>query len=202
MQEAKFTVSVGGEGSSFDEWAEAIAKLDMPPDMARGFADMAVIGKDETAPWLATVTWDLDADDARPVAVELRAQQGQQVTAEAWRAVNVGSIIRETRARLRYVYQRISDRLDYGDAAALATAGRSALEGQPRRGRPPVYDDAHFERVAAIYNGAAKTPVRAVAEVLAGELRDPHILKDNRAKTWVREARRRGLIGERKRNDG
>lgn len=211
MQEHKITVTVGGENSStFEEWQSTLARLGMDPDAATAVQDLVSISQDETAPWEATVTWAIDGETATPVAVELRSRNGQPVTPEAWRTVKVAAVISETRHRLGWTYERVSDVLagkGNAEAAAKAQALTDPLADSPRRGRRSIYDAAHFARVAGLYNAAVSSgdtrPVRTVAHQLAATIDDPQLTKDNRVKAWVREARKRGLIhGERNNENG
>ncbi|MEE2528302.1 hypothetical protein V1639_04555 [Pseudarthrobacter sp. J75] len=211
MQEHRITVSIGGENSSsFDEWQATVARLGMDREAAKAVQDLAAASHDETAPWETTVTWAIDGETATPVAVELRSRNGQPVTPEAWRAVKVAAVVSETRNRLGWTYERVSEVLagkGKADAAAAAQAYADPLQDIPRRGRRSIYDAAHFERVAGLYNAAASSgdtrPVRTVAHQLAAAMQDPQLTKDNRVKAWVREARKRGLIhGERNKENG
>jgi hypothetical protein len=59
----------------------------------------------------------------------------------------------------------------------------------PKRGRPPLYDHAHFAEVERVYRGSPGRPVMAVAEAFN--------VSRWTAVGWVRRARALGLIGRR-----
>ena len=211
MEELRITVSYGGEDpGDFSKLKADIDRLGIDPETGNTLVDLASVWDDKTAPWEVTVTWAVEADTATPIAVDLRARNGQPVTPEAWRAVKVAAVIRETRARLGWQHERVAGILaGQGDteAAVKAQRGSDALSERPRPGRRSIYDAAHYARVADLYKTAVQAgdtrPVRAVANQLAATLDDPQLTKDNRVKAWVREARKRGFIhGERYNGDG
>jgi hypothetical protein len=82
------------------------------------------------------------------------------------------------------------------------------FERRPQRrgrgkGRPAQYSDERYRRVGAVYMAAfadattRHAPVRAVAKAFAGEVEGNLLAaNDKRARSWVREARRRGYIRE------
>lgn len=76
----------------------------------------------------------------------------------------------------------------------VADIARSQLErlpaDAPRQGRPPIYDDAHYEEVAGVYRQAHRRqqpPTAAVAESWG--------VNRSTAAGWVRRARRLELLG-------
>lgn len=211
MEELPITVAYGGEDPGhFGALKADIERLGIDPETGKLLADLASVWDDSAAPWEVTVTWALEADSATPVAVELRARNGQPVSPDAWRAVKVAAVVRETRARLGWQHERVAGILaGQGDteAAVKAQRGSSALSERPRPGRRSIYDAAHYARVADLYNAAVRAgdtrPVRTVAHQLAATLKDPQLTKDNRVKAWVKGARKRGFIhGERNNASG
>lgn len=72
------------------------------------------------------------------------------------------------------------------EAVRLAAA---AARPKGRGGRPPTYSDEHYARVAQVYREALTDPVLAVQAAL-----DPDGPDRARAASWVRQARRRGLL--------
>lgn len=64
-------------------------------------------------------------------------------------------------------------------ASALAKPG-------PRRGRPPLYPEGHWQAVAGVYSEAADRPVVAVA--------DHFMVAPSTARKWVERARRLGYL--------
>ncbi len=154
------------------------------------------------APWMVRVTWHLADGTATPVGVELRGAHGQAVTAEAWRTVRVREVIDTSRAIVRgwAVVGRVV--ATHGSApdeqtAALARETSEAFQPPRKRGAPPKYDPAHYQRVADAYNAATDVldprPVRAVVREFGLDEDDP---TDYRPKAWVRTARKRGLLND------
>lgn len=160
-------------------------------------------------PYMARVTWRIGDGTAVPVGVELRSTHGEPIKAAAWRSVQVGQLIDLTRKFARgwatglgivALYQQDSETL------ARAKATERALASPRKRGAPPKYASDHYRRVAEVYNAATAlgdpNPVRAVAKAFAEEF--PGVTKpdDYRPKAWVRTARRKHLITDRKDDRG
>jgi hypothetical protein len=61
-----------------------------------------------------------------------------------------------------------------------------AAAGGRRVGRPPLYGQAHFERVAAVYRATPRSPTVAVADAFG--------VPRTTSRKWVARARRMGLL--------
>jgi len=155
------------------------------------------------APWMVRVTWHLADGTATPIGVELRGAHGQAVTAEGWRTVRPREVIDISRGVVRGL--ALAGRLvaTHGSApneqvAAQFASTADAFQPPRKRGAPPTYTPAHYQRVADAYNAATDVldprPVRAVVHEFGLE-DDP---TDYRPKAWVRTARKRGLLNDRR----
>jgi hypothetical protein len=168
-------------------------------DLDNPTARLAVSVEQPEPFWEAVVTFEVGAAGTVPVAIKLQSTRGRPVTAEVWKLVKVGSVIKEAVEQVSW----------------LAPLSRHPEQASPfetgpqqrrwRKGRPAIYSDAHYQRVGQIYMAAVednRPPVRAVAQVFADE--DPQQWgrltagDDKRARAWVRAARARGYITDQK----
>lgn len=143
--------------------------------------------------WEAVVTFQLDADAAVAVGIELRSTQGQPVTGAAWQRLKVAQVVQEAREMVSWLRALTED----PEQAEPVVSG----DYRPRSpGRPPTFTSAHYRQVAAVYQavraGGRRDPVQAVAETFEGAY--PRLTErgDHRARGWVAEARARGYITE------
>lgn len=164
------------------------------------------------APWAAHVTWQVTEGRAVPAAVTLYAMRGQPVTAEAWRGVRVADVIEQSRASSEALQQLLHT---MGELAATVDAAPPDERQQERarraealhaarprkRGGQPHYGEDHYRRVAQVYSAAIAAsdprPVLAVVRALGLDPKTDH----TRAKGWVAQARKRGLIPPATRED-
>lgn len=165
---------------------------------------LAALGDDQPAPWTVTVEWSFPkSGTAVPVAIELRSSTGAPVNAEVWRSVRVRDVLSWTRFRLRETGRVLLPALRSAAAKSVRGKVRALSEPDPGKpGRSATYDNAHFERVAALHRQAlatsSKTPLRDVAEALEStgldDYRGVTSEGDSRVKGWVAACRRRGLM--------
>ena len=141
--------------------------------------------------WEAAVTFEVGAQGAVPTGVEVRSTQGKRLTRAVWDRVRVGEVLGEAAAVARWL-------------APVTRADVTPFETEPQHrgrgmGRPSVYSDAHYRRVADVYRAAlaaGRPPVRAVAQAFAGGAPGLTDSRDARARAWARAARARGYLGE------
>lgn len=204
MEEQDITISYGGDDTGdFGALEYDIDRLNVEGRNGEELQDnlkaFFSVWEDRTAPWEVTVTWHIEDGRAVPVGLALKSRTGQRVTPEAWRSVRVTEVIDESRRRLQWQQEWVGKRLEREgstDAAATAQAGAQALG---RRGR---FGDAHYRRVADLYNSerasGSTRPMKAIKAQLAEEMKTPALKQsgDYRVKGWITEARKRGLIGE------
>lgn len=178
-----------GFGAAGPTWADSAM---LPP----GAEDLAPF----PYPWAVIVTWGLDGDHYVVSGVELRAMHGQPVDAAAWRAVRLAEVVERARRETVALREAVGGLLDRARVPHEPLPEALKTTSQPRRGRPADYTREHYERVARIYTEALtartrrRSPVRAVAQALAAEFPGLDSSSDNRARGWVRQARRLGLI--------
>lgn len=88
------------------------------------------------------------------------------ITTGMWRAIPIGHVVDAAIAgQVRFLRGLESDSnwRESAAARALAAAGEASI-GKRKPGRPPLYDRAHFERVANVYKKGGRAPTKAVAE--------------------------------------
>jgi hypothetical protein len=154
--------------------------------------------EDPAAPWQVTVTWRFTDEAAIPIAIEVRANGDEPITARAWRTIRVQEVIDASRRRLSTELQIEALRGDYGPEITPELAGavfEARSEGKRRPGRPRHHTDEFLAEVAQVYADAvahhSPRPVREVAEHFANKgVSDA----PTAAKGWVSEARHQGFI--------
>jgi hypothetical protein len=170
------------------------------------------------APYAARVTWQVADGRAVPTAVTLHAMHGQAVTAQAWRSVRLSEVIERSRGMAGMVAGLPAEVHRMGNAVGRALgkeaqpepphvahsrAAAQAFRRHPerKRGGPPQFSEDHYRRVAEVYLAAVAVsdphPVLAVVKAFGGDPRTDRV----RAKGWVAQARRRGLIPPTTRED-
>lgn len=76
----------------------------------------------------------------------------------------------------------------------VVRAAAAAAKPKGRGGRPPMYSDEHYATVAQLYREALTEPVQAVKAALDPDPDTGPGTGRARAASWVRQARRRGLL--------
>ena len=182
----RVAVPIGGP-TIRDHRARASA-LGLDPDSR----EARLVTVEETEPdWQAVVSFEVGSSGAVPISVAIESNRGQPVTRAVWDRVRVAEVIREAAETVAWLGPVVFK-------PDMITP--IAVDDRPRgrgRGRPATYSDAHYRRVADIYSNAGKRPVRAVAAAFASDFPGITGSTDRRARSWVREARRRGYISER-----
>jgi hypothetical protein len=147
--------------------------------------------------WEAVVRFEVGAKGIVPIGVEIVSTRVEPITRTVWDRVRLIEVIDEAVALVAWLgpVSRHPERAE-------------PFERRPQRrgrgkGRPAQYSDEHYRRVGAVYMAAfadattRHAPVRAVAKAFAGEVEGNLLAaNDKRARSWVREARRRGYIRE------
>lgn len=137
-------------------------------------------------------------DTQRPPRPLARGARWEPITSGLVRGLRVADLVRDGRAHLG----QLSDWLARQPSTTQKAARRAANPSKP--GRPSQYNDAHYRKVADLYRAnQGHAPAKAVHAALAAqgqEFSSPHDTEAQRAQVrkWIAEARRRGLIGERK----
>jgi hypothetical protein len=120
------------------------------------------------------------------------------LSSEIVRSLRVGELVDESRENLSLLAEWYAG-LPEGQQRSAARRSRLVTKG---RGRPHDRDQAHYERVAALYREATakgvRGPAKFVTERLAeqGEMFTSADESARRAQTrkWLAESRRRGLL--------
>lgn len=150
--------------------------------------------------WEAVVTFEVHDGEAVATGVEVSSTVGQRLTRAVWQRVRLAEVIGEAAAMADWM------RPSRPHQAPLPAAKKPRDPGLRGPGRPREYDDAHYQRVAAIYMKAKehghRAPVRAVARALVKDFPGLTDRTDARARTWVRTARVRGFINDAKADRG
>lgn len=138
--------------------------------------------------WEAVVTFDVGADGAVPIGVEVRSTGRERVTRALWDRVKVGEVIREAAAQAAWL------------APVLGTPSRARIEpstSSKGRGAPRRLTDEFLQRVAAVVVTAqehGEPHVRAVVREFVKDYPGLDSPTDKRARYWVRAARARGFL--------
>jgi hypothetical protein len=147
--------------------------------------------------WEAVVRFEVGAKGVVPVGVEVRSTRGELLTRAVWDRVRLQQVMDEAVALVAWLGP-VSRRPDQAEPFERRPQNRGR-----GKGRPAQYSDEHYRRVGAVYMAAVgdattrHAPVRAVAKAFASEVEgDLLAANDKRARSWVREARRRGYIRE------
>ena len=177
-----------GFGATDTTWADRVILVDVD-DWKPG------PGSAFPYPWAVVVRWTITDGRAVPTGMDLHAMHGQPVTATAWRSVPVAKVIERARNETLRLHDILATfHRDHHLPGPEGSEHESAVGDlgapvQRRRGRPALYDNEHYRRVADAYKGAGGVrPRKAVAAEFGCEP------GDTRVKAWVTEARRRGLI--------
>ena len=123
------------------------------------------------------------------------AAAAQLVTATFIRSLPVGLFIQEQRrfhARLANMAGLMAEAKGAEPEAGTWREQARKYEARGSRGRPRMYDDDHYRRVAEVYTAAwleGDNPTQAVEK--HPEFHTTH----STAARWVRECRRRGFLG-------
>jgi len=177
-------VPLGGLGIA-DLRAQA-DRAELDPDQPEVRALLS-LQQPETA-WIAAVTFEVHTAGAVPVGVELKSTIGQAVSRKAWDAVKVATVIDEARATASWLAP-VTGRQAPAEIEAPARTGQ--------RGRPATYTNAHYRRVARMYQAAEKVgqrPLRAVARAFEHDYPGIADTGDYRVKAWAAAARAKGYL--------
>lgn len=184
-------VALGGVGIADLRAQAARAGLDPGRPEVRALLTL----QQPEAAWIASVTFEVGASGAVPVAVELRSTTGQAVSRKAWDSVKVATVIDEARATAEWLAP-VTGRQAPAELAEPVRTGQ--------RGRPATYSDDFYRRVARVYRAAELTgqrPLRAVARAFQSEYPGLADSGDNRVKSWAAACRARGLLPTRAENE-
>jgi hypothetical protein len=143
--------------------------------------------------WEAVVRFEVGAAGVVPVGVEVVSTRGEPLTRAVWERIRLREVMDEAAAMVAWL-----------GPVTKHPEQAQPFETKPQRrgrgkGRPSIYSDDHYRRVGSVYMAAAKhrqSPVRAVAKAFEAEFPGLSDKGDRRARSWVREARRRGYIRE------
>jgi hypothetical protein len=159
---------------------------------------------DDDGPWQLRLRYARDDDgQTRCVGLDLRPLRSDcpPLTGSVLRGLRLAELMQQDRAEAIAQAQARVQRYESGplaahvDADALAKVRRDsrnvvATQARSVRGRRPLYDDEHYKAVAAVYlavlHAGANNPTRQVA--------DKWTVSKAAAATWIKEARRRGLL--------
>lgn len=143
--------------------------------------------------WEAVVTFEIGAAGVVPVGVAVQSTRGEPVTRAMWDRLRPAEIIAEAAATVAWLGP-----ITGHPERAQPFETRPQKRGRGK-GRPPIYSDDHYRRVAVVYMAAKMEglpPVRAVAKAFEDQFPGVTAPKDRRARAWVRAARGRGYITE------
>lgn len=153
-----------------------------------------------SGPWQIRLDYGVTADRVACVGLHLKplVDECPPLTATILRQLRLAELVdQDAERRLREARKRLGDAQQMGvgptGEANLRRLVSDAERRRPqpaKRGRKPYYDDDHYRTVAASYMSAVQGGDRMPNVTLAQK----YSVEKTTVASWVREARRRGLL--------